>query len=302
MHVVERNNFRALPGSRADAEKEEDKALATSWAPKSATVASGVGLIVMSVAADHLIGFAHSLDPEEPTVYAPTTLARAALENSARTWWQLDPSIDTRARVARLWTEKLYNLWEIAQGHLMLPNGDSAQERIDEVVAEARRLNFNVVQGRGGVVAIGEFRPSATKVISRMLDAWGRAEYSRVSTPGHGTLGLLDMQTSDIEALRKVATTALVGFDIAADRATAHFGWSDDWSSWQAHLRKTLTHWAPETFARDMWADMSDDDRQLWRDAVDHRLNPHDIVRRRLDANDPVVVAMHREVFGDLPR
>jgi hypothetical protein len=89
----------------------------------------------------------------------------------------------------------------------------------------------------------------------------------------------------------------LVGFDIAVERLAAHYGWGDDWLTWRGHIRKTLANWAPETFAREDWAALSEEEQQLWRDARDHRVSPYHVVQSRLQAGDPEITAVFGEFF-----
>lgn len=103
--------FDPRPGSKAAQDiAEQEPFVARSKTP--VLDAYSVALMRLSSAAEHFEALARLIEAAA-LAYGPASLARTALENSARAWWALDPAIDVKTRIARGRTDVLANLNEV---------------------------------------------------------------------------------------------------------------------------------------------------------------------------------------------
>src|SRR5829696_868557 len=88
---------------------QEQHKLVASWSATPVELSFATAEEHIGHAQDHLLALQRLLPPPFQ-VFPICTLARSALEASARAWWLLDPSISARKRVARTMTDRLAGL------------------------------------------------------------------------------------------------------------------------------------------------------------------------------------------------
>jgi hypothetical protein len=108
-NLHEQTDYLPLSGSQADAEWNSESVSGEEIRNTYAKVNQ-----LLDAAENHLEGTARQLQEPIPHfgIYATT---RAALENSSRAWWLLDPTISHRERAGRGLAERFYNLDEAAK-------------------------------------------------------------------------------------------------------------------------------------------------------------------------------------------
>src|SRR5438093_362190 len=67
----------------------------------------------LASATEHFTAIARFLEDPPVAAYGPASLARTALENSARAWRAFDPALDLRKRIGRGRTDVIVNLKEV---------------------------------------------------------------------------------------------------------------------------------------------------------------------------------------------
>jgi hypothetical protein len=148
--------------------------------------------------------------PDITPVYAHVILARATLELASRGWYLLDPDIGVRRRVARGMNDRLFGLKQ--QLRLPLPDGakDKATARRTAILAEAQRLEFEMLPGPPKEPQfIDELRPGQTELIESIMsvegdDSLGTFAYGLFSAVAHGTtFGMSSSVTTDAPDLPK---------------------------------------------------------------------------------------------------
>lgn len=119
--------------------------------------------------------------------------ARAAMENSARAWWLLEPDISLKERAARGIVERLNSLHESTDLERLLSQGQNAKERKQparekEVAADAAGQGYSVrYSSRRGYLLDEVPRPSATRLLRDMHGRQGEIAYKILSAAVHGT-------------------------------------------------------------------------------------------------------------------
>jgi hypothetical protein len=254
-HVQMEHKHAALAGSIARGEIDSEQRVLDAY--------SAAGLNI-GVAADHLDGISKVLDPADPQVFAPPSLARQALETSARGWWLLDPGLGLAERISRGFTERIFSVRDSLK-LTVLP--EEARRKVSRSIARIEtdivRLRLQPVRNKkGGLIAVGKSRPSASELVHQLLPSGiGGSVYRDLSAASHGTLygvisrlraepdpnqpglhrGFLEVSIGPIVML--IGAT-LWGFLDAADRQVEIHGWDDThWRAWRTHaLSKVGTH------------------------------------------------------------
>ncbi|HZJ27290.1 MAG TPA: hypothetical protein VFF40_09825 [Acidimicrobiia bacterium] len=254
-------------GSAAQREisADDDGTLDAPWMPRPGYDAHGTATLMILTAADHLRGHARVLLPEPPTIWAPRTIARASLENTARAAWLLDPAITYRDRVIRYVNDSLYSLWEARRAGFSLTGGRDPAERVEEIVAWANLRAIPVSRPKDPLrspVGLGDGRRNATRVLDDLLDEFGKAAYREFSALAHATLsGLMNMvepagdgddDRGEIavkpEVVITVAATAFMVFMAGFERLLAQYGWSPDLSaSWKLSCIRRMRPFLPRS-------------------------------------------------------
>lgn len=208
-------------------------------------------------AEDHLEALARLLE-DQSFAYAPASLARTALETSARAWWLLEPNIGARGRAARAMTERLGSL--IKASRFPLPDVRTHQrERIERLLQTAKSLEHEEVRSkRGKLLGIGVAVPAATGLIKMQLGAIGEIAYRDLSSIAHGVAHGLVRQldampdptgqhdaiaipVARLESVRAWISEAVLSFVLATDRQIGLDGWdAADWSALRHEALKLL--------------------------------------------------------------
>jgi hypothetical protein len=261
------------PGSRAAREiAEQGPYIARSKTP--VLDAHSIALARLSSATEHFSALARLI--EEPAfAYAPASLARTALENSARAWWAFDPALDVKMRIARGRTDMIVNLNEVARvfGSIeRLVNDaerasfeearDKAASRLSAIAEDSMAIGLNVLRSKkGALMGVEEMPVGPTAVIVAQLGDMGRVAYHDLSAVAHGTLTgvmsrldqvarsttmegvALAAPSVKMPALRNAIAIALLSYRGATDRRMELYGW--DMALWNKWKRESAMVLAP---------------------------------------------------------
>jgi hypothetical protein len=140
------------------------------------------------VARDYMESVSRLLE-DPSSVYGSAALVRVLLECSARAWWDLDPSVDVRSRIARGLIERILSDMEgsrLPSSRLKTQGEEGVTERLDE----ARSLNFEVVfNRRGNLQSVDGLEvPSYSSLLESQLGEPGTWAYRVLSAVVHGSL------------------------------------------------------------------------------------------------------------------
>jgi hypothetical protein len=165
-----------------------DREFVGSWASAPVGDCLSIAAMRLLAASDHLDSLARLLGGT-PAVYGPVAVARAALECSARAWWDLDPDLDVRGRVLRGMIDRVVSLVEGSR----IPEPTIRQTqtaRLAELLSAARDVGLEPRHdSRDRLVSIaGEEIPKATKIIKDQLGVRGEVAYRYLSAVLHGVL------------------------------------------------------------------------------------------------------------------
>ena len=170
------------PGSPAEHE------LALSPCPRSLVTAWCRAAQLIESGGEHVTAFVKTItEPMEPI--ACWTCVRSMLESCALASWLLDPHIDARTRVGRVYALR-YEGMEQQLKFLRATGGSdeglqNLKKRLDEVESDALMLGYpSIVDKKRKRIGIGQKMPSATEVINQMLDE--EEMYRLLSAVTHG--------------------------------------------------------------------------------------------------------------------
>ena len=137
---------------------------------------------------EHVTAFAKTItEPMEPI--ACWTCVRSMLETCSLAAWLLDPAIDARTRVARIFALRYEGLdQQLKFGNASSQSAadlTSLSVRIDTVENDAIAMGYLPVTDRhGNRIGIGQRMPGATEIIKSMLDE--EVKYRLLSAVAHG--------------------------------------------------------------------------------------------------------------------
>jgi hypothetical protein len=189
--------------SKAMAQIEERQRYAGTWGRDPVSAALDAAQLMVAAAEDVIGAMLRVVEADTASIFAPQVLSRSALELLGRARWLADPEIETRRRIARYMTERIYSVAELRKIH---PSRKEHSDRIQRMILEeAERQGFRKLSVKGRPPAIGEPRPSQTEAIaSLMLDSAtanaGTTLMRYYSAVTHGTLwGLLQSAREPVE-------------------------------------------------------------------------------------------------------
>lgn len=179
------------PAENSIAERQIDQEqhkLVASWSATPVQLSFATAEEHIGHAQDHLLALQRLLPPPFQ-VFPICTLARSALEASARAWWLLDPSISARKRVARTMTDRLAGLLHANALEQRLGLEDMSSARIHAIRESARQHDFSLTARED---AIEEELPSITSLVTNLLEqvdpSLGRKAYYDLSNVAHSGL------------------------------------------------------------------------------------------------------------------
>lgn len=223
---------------------------------------------LLMAAENHLEGVSRLL-VEPLTHYGLFAVCRAAMENSARAWWLLDPEIAVNERAARGLLTRFFSLHEAAQvEELMNPDKKwhelESVGRAKRVAARARAQGFTVVTNKRGRFGLeGHERPSTTALLEAVHDELGAVMYKYLSASVHGTsyalmqemefeesarggMGRIAKPSSDFTMIGASICFAGLTYLFAFDRHVYLYGHHvDEWVSWRRHALKVFRRATP---------------------------------------------------------
>jgi hypothetical protein len=266
--------FDPNPGSPAAAEiAAEGPFVARSKTP--VLDAHSVALMRLTSATEHFTAIARLLEDPPVAAYGPASLARTALENSARAWRAFDPALDLRARIGRGRTDFIVNLKEVLRAldaieKIGTPRElaenkkmrDKTEGILNAIVDDSDRIGLTPVRNKKGeVIGIVEAAMGPTAAIAEQLGPMGRLAYNDLSAVAHGTLfglvgrleevvGVPAMQgvklmtpSVNMSNLRNAIAITLLAYQEATERRMSLYGW--DMTAWNAWKIKTAQVLAP---------------------------------------------------------
>lgn len=173
-----------LPTSTSQANQE----MATAPRPESITTALGLATQLLEASSEHVTAFVKTVTEPVDTI-ACWTCVRSMLESSALAAWLMDPGIDAKERVSRVFALR----YEGMKQHLKFfrfakaPSADIqfVEDRIDKVEQHAILAGYvRVTNKKGDRIGIGQRMPSATEIIGAQLnEEWA---YRLLSAVAHG--------------------------------------------------------------------------------------------------------------------
>lgn len=168
-------------GSPAHEECREET-LAGAWGDSPAHDANLTVMMSAYAVMDHLNALATLLGGP-PSVYAPFTVARSAMDIAAQAWFLLEPGIGARERVRRHINTRLHSLKEqsLLTGADTSPHADRirehSREKTDRILESARQHGFTVVGKKNDKVrplSLGQPMPKTTHLVQQCADASGK--------------------------------------------------------------------------------------------------------------------------------
>jgi hypothetical protein len=197
---------------------------------------------------DHVHSIAKLMEGDEPSLYGPAALARAAAETAGKATWLTAPEGDVRDRVARQIAFRIGSLE--AQVEQLKNLGADAAEALTE--KKARRLEASQSVDELGVDRLDS--PGLTTLVKEVLarvhiDA-GVVVYKYLSDATHGRATSLYTAIADVDEqgtgmtmptmdLYEVpADVALMSLIAAFSELVKYMGW-DPWA-WQAWVRGAM--------------------------------------------------------------
>jgi hypothetical protein len=271
--IVANGGFDPKPGSQAAAEiADEGPYVARSKTP--VLDAHSVALMRLASATEHFTAIARLLEDPPVAAYGPASLARTALENSARAWRAFDPALDLRTRIGRGRTDFVVNLKEVLWALDAIEQIGTPQELAEnkevrdktsgiltDIIDDSDRIGLTPVRNKKGeVIGIVEAAIGPTAAIAEQLGPMGRLAYNDLSAVAHGTLfglvGRLEevgrmatmrgvkLMTPSVNMpnLRNAIAISLLSYREATDRRMTLYGWDmTDWNAWKTGSARVLS-------------------------------------------------------------
>lgn len=238
--LLNAHGYGPMPGSPFYAQMEE---LGERGDFDPVTFARATGEGFLHAAGEQLQAMMRLVDA--PPLPGPfTTVARAALEASARAWWIFDEGTDTRTRVQRVLCEGMHSAEEQAKlmRDLQRPGG---HPWTDEMNAEAERWGLAVLRdSRGRFRGVGEPRKTTTELMELISERSGRIAWRIGSAVGHATLfasmagfaGQMAPDASESRAFERmqmllVTATVVGAFGAAGYHRCRFYDWpAEEWT------------------------------------------------------------------------
>ena len=178
------HSYGSVPAVGSQAETEKN----TFARPESVVTAWGIGATLIEFGGDHVSLFVKTLDsPVE--IIACWTCIRSMLESCSVAAWLLDPSIDAKTRVGRVFAHRYEGLEQ--QLKLGKALGRSAKEiadeevRIDGIEAIVLKLGYaRILNRKGERIGLCQPTPNATEMIENVLGEG--VMYRMLSGVAHG--------------------------------------------------------------------------------------------------------------------
>ena len=173
-----------VPASTSQATQERTD----SQRPESIVSAWSVASLLIENSADHISLFVKSIDEPIESLACWTSI-RSMMEPCSIAAWLLDPQIDARARVSRVFALRYEGLTQQQKFARSINQPDAEiqkiGDRINDVEQAAVNLGYSTVLDRNGRrIGIGERMPGATDIIGDQLD--DESTYRLLSAVAHG--------------------------------------------------------------------------------------------------------------------
>ncbi len=219
------------------------------WSDEPVEDLLGLAALQVTSAVEHLEAVTRLLE-DDPMVFAPATVTRAALEAAGRSWWLLDAELPLDQCLHRAITERLYGIWENRKFPEAIRPKVVWDRKINRILSEAEARG--IPNGRGSTSVppyVGAKRPASTRLIRDLLGSaeLGSVVYRHLSAIAHATPSLamaIDPEAAeqDLRAAHLVVQADSVilltlggtlGFSSAFDRLLVFFGWDPwAWTRW----------------------------------------------------------------------
>lgn len=228
--------------------------------------AHSIALMRLASATEHFTAIARLMEEPPVAAYGPASLARTALENSARAWRALDPALDVKMRVARGRTDFIVNLKEVLRALDAIESLGTDKERAENqairdkttgilaaIVTDTEAIGLHVLRTKKGIpIGVEEAPIGPTAAIAEQLGDMGRLAYNDLSAVAHGTLFgmasrleevgripsmegvMLATPSLSMPSLRNSIAVTLLSYREATDRRMKLYGWDmTDWNAWK---------------------------------------------------------------------
>jgi hypothetical protein len=231
------------PGTIGSDEIELESRYAGEWHRDPVHFAHTTAGMLLFHAEDHGLALAHTFTADHTPIYADVTLARGALEASARARWLLDPSLTVTQRIGRAVGTERYS----QQERLKIdgdPDRAKVQRRVDLLSKTAKKLRIQIVTPPPYTVVIPELFGQSSLPDSKGM---GLALARVWAATAHGTLYALrsnmDTQAAIIDPLtgnvavpiqnttprvEQTMTLVMIASMYALDAQRALLGWRND--------------------------------------------------------------------------
>ena len=235
--------------------------------------AHSIALMRLASATDHFTAIARLLEAPPVAAYGPASLARTALENSARAWRAFDPALDLKTRIGRGRTDVIVNLKEALRALGAIEKIGTPQELalnrkmrdktsiiLKDIVEDSDRIGLTPVRNKNGeVIGIVEAAVGPTAAITEQLGPMGRLAYNDLSAVAHGTLSGLVGRLEEVDQmttvrgvklmtpsvnmpnLRNAIAISLLSYREATDRRMSLYGWDMTyWNAWKTESARLM--------------------------------------------------------------
>lgn len=151
-------------------------------------VVAWVAHSLLVAAEDHMEGLARAFDGEHLT-FAPTTIARDAIEAAAQTRWLLNPHDGAAGRLGRSASLQIAGAHEIAKVNRVMGRDDIAAVDSQLPITEAEAIGLTVCRPTRGTPFVEGCRPpNRTDLVAEALGgAGGEVAYRLLCSGAHST-------------------------------------------------------------------------------------------------------------------
>ena len=258
--------FEPQPASQAAAEFSQQALYVGPWSAQPLADALGPANMLIYAAEDNLRSVAVLIE-DGNSLYGPTILLRAALENVARAWRILSAH-GIEERLCRGWNFLLYSDYERRALEQEMRIADSRTPRIKQVLNSAGAAGLPVGPSKKGSPKwLGSGWQNATGICRLMLadgsrqpqDELGAVLYRLLSATPHGashgilrnmqvvaggersSLGFLSVNPGNHTETALLAACVGIAYLEAATKQMEYFGWGGTgWDAWMKEFGKHL--------------------------------------------------------------
>ena len=250
-----------FPDVRAGSQAHREQSEQVSYAGRSSLPvedAYSIALMRLTSALDHFAALSLLLGADPARPYASASFARAALVNSVKAWWLLDPELDVRDRIGRGRADSIENLWELKK--IPIPElRQKALATLDQILADTEAIGFEMQESKDPPRIVGFGPWSSTDLLTKQLGVIGEIAFRELSSAAHGMVSGLAgrLEPAGLSAKKGITVVkpledwsgvvsyvaiALMSFEQATDRRFALYGYDTGahWEPWKASTHRLM--------------------------------------------------------------